>query len=162
MWALAYLAFVVLCTWGGYYVGSWFKIGLLTAVFGTVLGLIMGRLIYFQLDDWWESRTPVSGWLKPRQRLQKRLITVDQAEANYFEEIAQREVEANPERRARLAKPFGFCNAEWEQLKAMMQEGDELWEVCNSKWAWKDFTGYHGILLIRHGETIADIILKRN
>lgn len=164
---LIYLAFIFLCGYGGYWIGSWF--GTLGAVIGTILGGVTGYLIMVHhlivehLADWWEGDAPAKGQLKPRHRYQERLITVEQAEADYFVSVGKLEDEGDPDRRAQLAKPFGHSNQEWEKLKGLMQDGDELWELCTPKdfwfFGWHSLSAGHAILLIRQGKKIGEISL---
>jgi hypothetical protein len=99
--------------------------------------------------------------LIPSEAAQRRQITVEQAEADYFEEAKPyitREID--PLRRRRLEMPFGFNNEEWHEMKSMMQPGDQLWESCSSRKTWDQLMGVHEIELIRNGESIAAMILS--
>jgi hypothetical protein len=82
----------------------------------------------------------------PRQWLIERL-TVAEAEACYTPPPDDR-AERHPE----LKKPFGFKNAEWEELKKQMQPGDELWT-----WEKRPWPGYGGIALVRNREVVEAI-----
>jgi hypothetical protein len=56
------------------------------------------------------------------------------------------------------AKPFGFQSDQWEALKAAMKPGDELWTFCSSAKTFKDLAGRSGIVLLRDGDAVAEII----
>jgi hypothetical protein len=102
--------------------------------------------------------------LVPGNEDRRRRVTVEQAEADYLEGAAQsiRSAENDDSRRETLQKPFGFVNEEWEELKSMMQPGDELWEYCTSKESWNMLMGSAGIELIRNGEVIASFLIRMN
>src|SRR5262249_8569487 len=74
----------------------------------------------------------------PKEWLIERL-TVAEAEGRYTPPPDDR-----AERFPDLKKPFGFQNAEWEELKRHMQPGDELWN-------WGHVPGAGGIALVRNG-----------
>jgi hypothetical protein len=101
--------------------------------------------------------------LLPGPEDQRRRITVEEAEARYFESrkgMAKRE--PDEKRRKQLQLPMGFNNDNWERLKRMIEPGDELWEYCTSKRSWNELTGSAGFELIRNGEVIAEIVNKMN
>ena len=50
--------------------------------------------------------------------------------------------------------PFGYCNGEWEDLKAKMRTGDEMWFWTSDAESWKQFMGWEGMALVRSGEII--------
>jgi hypothetical protein len=54
--------------------------------------------------------------------------------------------------------PFGFCNTEWEALKAKIQLGDEVWTFSSPQEDWDLLMGWEGIALVRAGE-IADFFV---
>jgi len=91
-----------------------------------------------------------AGWLVEK-------ITVAEAEAAHPGLHDER-----PRRFPDAAKPFGFNNEKWEALKSMMQPGDELWIFCSSAESWKDLAGRRGIVLLRNGEAIAEIVTLMN
>ena len=64
--------------------------------------------------------------------------------------------------REQLAKPMGFANDAWEELKSLMQPGDELWEYCSSKESWRRCMGRSGLELVRNGIVVASIIHRMN
>lgn len=84
-------------------------------------------------------------------------ITVAEAEAAHPGLRDER-----PRRFPDAAKPFGFNNEKWQALKSMMQPGDELWIFCSSAESWKDLAGRRGIVLLRNGEAIAEIVTLMN
>ena len=91
--------------------------------------------------------------------------TVGAVEAAYFALRAQAEAkspETDPKRIVQLAKPLGFMNGAWEELKAQIEPGDELWEFCSSRESWEGMCGREGIQLVRAGEVIAQLITSLN
>lgn len=83
-------------------------------------------------------------WLKNK-------ITFQEAEAKHL--IIDERLGAEP-----IA--FGFINNQWEELKSIYQEGDELWEFYSPGKAWDKLMGRAGYCLIRDGEIIADIVTE--
>ncbi|WP_158814455.1 hypothetical protein [Methylocapsa sp. S129] len=61
-----------------------------------------------------------------------------------------------------LVKPFGFQNAKWEALKALMQPGDELWTFSSSAGSWRALAGRAGIALVREGQVIKTLVTIMN
>ncbi len=55
-------------------------------------------------------------------------------------------------------KPFGYQNAQWEEFKAKMIIGDELWEFSSSSESWDSLAGRAGVALVRNGEVIDSIV----
>ena len=80
-------------------------------------------------------------------------VTVAQAEAAN-PGIRDERVERNPN----AAKPFGFNNEKWEALKALMKPGDELWIFSTPAESWQNLAGRRGIVLLRDGKAIAEIV----
>ena len=92
----------------------------------------------------------------PAAWLQKK-ISVAEAEATY--------PGVKDERSARVpdaAKPFGFNHSEWEELKAAMVPGDEIWTFASSPASWRDLAGRAGVALVRNGVPIQVIITAMN
>lgn len=92
----------------------------------------------------------------PTAWLQKK-ISVAEAEAAY--------PGVNDERSARVpdaSKPFGFRHQEWDELKAAMRPGDELWTFASSPESWSDLAGRAGVALVRNGVPIKVIITAMN
>jgi hypothetical protein len=89
--------------------------------------------------------------------LAKKKITVGEAEAEY-PGISDDRVSRFPE----AARPFGFCNREWEILKAEIKSCDELWTFCSPADSWRKFTGLMGIALLRNGKVIEVIVIEMN
>jgi hypothetical protein len=58
--------------------------------------------------------------------------------------------------------PFGYCNREWEALKAKVQPGDEVWFWSSDPEDWERFMGWEGIALVRNGEIIDSFITALN
>ena len=50
--------------------------------------------------------------------------------------------------------PFGYCNREWEALKAKMEPSDEIWFWSTDEESWKRFMGWEGMALVRNGDVI--------
>lgn len=63
---------------------------------------------------------------------------------------------------AAIAKPFGFQNAQWEAMKAMMQPGDALWTFSSPPDFWAHLAGRAGIVLQRGDHTVAEIVTIMN
>jgi hypothetical protein len=57
---------------------------------------------------------------------------------------------------------FGFCNDEWESLKARMQATDELWTFSSPPEDWARLMGWEGIALVRAGEIVDLLVLAQN
>ncbi|MBX9792504.1 MAG: hypothetical protein K2Y37_26685 [Pirellulales bacterium] len=57
---------------------------------------------------------------------------------------------------------FGHCHSEWQQLKAKIRPGDELWYFISPPETWTGFPrcGMEGITLRRHGQTIDNVLLS--
>ena len=84
-------------------------------------------------------------------------ITVAEAEAEH-PGITDERVRGVPE----TGRPFGFMNREWEDLKAAMQPGDELWTFSSPPKSWKDLAGRAGIALARDGVPIKVLVTILN
>lgn len=92
----------------------------------------------------------------PLEWLQER-ITVQEAERMH--------TRAPDERSARipaLRKPFGFRNAQWEELKARMWPGDELWTFASPAESWRHLAGRSGIALVRNKKMVCAIVTLMN
>jgi hypothetical protein len=97
--------------------------------------------------------------LKPGRRIQRRRVTVEQVEGDYFaKHRTDIDGEADQTRREILARPLGYINADWETMKGQMQPGDELWEFCSPKKSWDMLMGRSGVELVRNGEVISSIV----
>lgn len=85
-------------------------------------------------------------------------ITVEEAERRHpglpHDERARRFPE--------IRKPFGFLSAQWEELKAKMQPGDELWEFRSPPESWKHLAGAGGVAVLRDGKVIASLFTIMN
>ena len=92
----------------------------------------------------------------PKEWLQKP-ISITEAEADY-PGITDDRVKRFPD----AAKPFGFKNAEWEDLKSEMQPGDELWTFSSSPESWQALAGRSGIALVRNGIPIKTLVGAMN
>ncbi len=100
-------------------------------------------------DDKIEKIIPVA-WLKEK-------TTVAEAEAAHPGIKGER-----AERFPGAAKPFGFQNRQWEDLKALMLTGDEIWEFCSPPKSWQHLAGRAGIALVRDRVPIRTIISIMN
>jgi len=56
------------------------------------------------------------------------------------------------------AKPFGFQHQKWEEFKAAMLPGDELWTFSSPADSWKHLAGRAGIAIVRNGVPVRIII----
>lgn len=120
--------------------------------------------------------------LTPTEEDQRRQVTIEQAEADYFAGVEEELLEVKrildregkrkrlrkalrkdaEQRLEALQKPFGYGNGEWEALKAQMQPGDELWEWCTSRASWNARMGNAGYELVRDGKYIASHVCAMN
>lgn len=60
------------------------------------------------------------------------------------------------------AKPFGFQNGQWEDLKALILPGDEIWNFCSPPESWEHLAGRAGVALVRDGVPIRTIVSMMN
>lgn len=60
------------------------------------------------------------------------------------------------------AKPFGFQHDEWEELKAELRSGDELWTFTSPPEFWRQRRGTAGIVLVRDGKIVSTLITEFN
>ncbi|HAW08426.1 MAG TPA: hypothetical protein DCW42_04545 [Bacteroidetes bacterium] len=58
--------------------------------------------------------------------------------------------------------PFGRYNPVWNEMKANMFEGDEVWEFSTSSIWWENLCGSAGVCIIRNGQPIDAIITMKN
>jgi hypothetical protein len=99
--------------------------------------------------------------LTPTSQFQRRRRTIEELEAeNVPQDQEPERVRQFPE----LLKPFGFLNAQWEDMKRQMLPGDELWEFCNEKEMWDApiGMGVAGVELVRDGTVLASLIVRMN
>ena len=92
----------------------------------------------------------------PKEWLDRK-ISVAEAEAKY-PGVHDERVRRMPE----IAKPFGFLNGKWEELKAAMRPGDELWTFASPAQSWQDLAGRAGVALVRDGTPITVITTSMN
>lgn len=79
----------------------------------------------------------------------KKRVAVDEAERDhmvYNEELGSEGV------------PFGFRHGAWLKFKAMILDGDELWEFDGPTEGWLRRFRSKGILLVRNGEVVASFV----
>jgi hypothetical protein len=112
--------------------------------------------------------------LTPTGTHQRRLRTIAEAEAEYFNRLGNRvpapplrrrsraEKNRDAERLKKLRSPFGYGNGAWESLKAQMQPGDELWEFCTPKATWDQGMGSAGYQLVRGDVIICTMVVRMN
>ena len=89
---------------------------------------------------------PQKDWLTQR-------LTVEQAEASHA---------VSDDRLGPAPVAFGHINASWKKLVAQMTPGDELWEFSSPPESWADFMGLAGIVLVRQGEIVDQILTSMN
>lgn len=58
--------------------------------------------------------------------------------------------------------PFGFMHSAWLALQAQMKPGDELWEFCSPAHSWALRCGRQGLVLLRHGQVVAQVTTALN
>ena len=89
--------------------------------------------------DWYVPPPPAPP--EPEEETLRRRLTVAEIEAD------------NP----------GFAgHARWEEIKATMQPGDELWSFHSPSWTWQALCGRAGIALVRDGAIVAELITMMN
>jgi hypothetical protein len=81
----------------------------------------------------------------PKHWLYER-ITVEQAEAEHMSG----------------GVPFGGLNAKWQELKAAMRTGDELWSFCSPPESWRAHAGRSGVALVRDRRIVGDLVTMMN
>jgi hypothetical protein len=59
-------------------------------------------------------------------------------------------------------KPFAFQHGEWEELKAAMLPGDELWAFSSPAESWEHLAGRAGFAVVRDGVPIKIIVTVMN
>jgi hypothetical protein len=50
----------------------------------------------------------------------------------------------------------------WQELKRLMEPGDELWTFGSPPYFWDRHTGWQGLLLVRDGELIEFVVTAQN
>lgn len=85
-------------------------------------------------------------------------------EMSRWKKITLEEAEGSPIpiRETGELKPFGYMNDQWEQFKAAMRPGDELYRFSTSSDSWAHLAGRAGIALVRNGEIAKTIITMMN
>ena len=73
-------------------------------------------------------------------------VTVAQAEAAH-PGITDDRIARFPD----AGKPFGFQHQKWEDFKAAILPGDELWTFSSPADSWQHLAGRAGIALVRNG-----------
>jgi hypothetical protein len=98
------------------------------------------------------TTTPVSKDVIPKAWLKKK-TTVANAEQAHL--VKDKRLGPKP-------VPFGFINARWEQFKAGMRLGDELWEFESPGPSWEHLAGRAGLCIVREGRIIDALITRMN
>jgi hypothetical protein len=83
--------------------------------------------------------------LLPKHWLQER-ISAEQAEVEHMS----------------AGTPFGGLNAKWQEVKAAMRTGDELWSFCSPPDSWRAHAGRSGIALVRDRRIVRDLVTRMN
>ena len=60
------------------------------------------------------------------------------------------------------AKPFGFQNRKWEELKALVRPGDEIWIFQTPYEFEKNLAGRAGVWLVRDGRVMVELVTRVN
>jgi hypothetical protein len=97
-----------------------------------------------------------AGMTIPTEWLQQK-VGVAEAEAAH-PGIADERVNRFPD----AGKPFGYRHREWQQLKAEMRAGDELWTFASPPDSWKHLAGRAGVALVRNGTPVRIIVTMMN
>ena len=92
----------------------------------------------------------------PKTWLQKK-VSVAEAETTY-PGIKDDRVARFPD----AAKPFGFRHRQWEELKAAVIPGDEIWTFASPPESWTDLAGRAGVALVRNGVPIKVVTTAMN
>ena len=79
-----------------------------------------------------------------------RQYTVDDAETEHAVKIDGKMI------------PFGYCNTQWRELLAQMQDDDELWLASSPDEDWDALMGFEGILLVRGDSVVDSFVTKMN
>ncbi len=58
--------------------------------------------------------------------------------------------------------PFGLQNDKWQEFKAQLQSGDELWLYRSPDESWMHLWGRAGICIVRKKKVIADFLVVMN
>ena len=88
------------------------------------------------------SRLTLKGWFRKK-------LTIQEAETENM---------ITDERLGPEPIPFGFCNGEWKQLVAQVQPGDEIWSYRSPEITWRTLCGRAGMVLVRNGEIVAEVV----
>ena len=59
-------------------------------------------------------------------------------------------------------KPFGFQHQKWEEFKAVMLPGDELWTFSSPVDSWQHLAGRAGIAIVRNGVPVRSFVTAMN
>jgi hypothetical protein len=84
-------------------------------------------------------------------------ITLEEAERRH-PGIQDERVARHPE----LGRPFGGLNTEWEQLKAQIKPGNQLWTFVSPPDSWRNLAGRAGVALVRDGGVVAVVTTIMN
>ncbi len=85
-----------------------------------------------------------------------RRVTVEEAEAASLAEIDWLRAQGISVSKPRV--PFRAQSAEWQALKDVMRDGDELWQFSSPEKTWERLMGRGGFVVLRDGEVIGKIV----
>ena len=92
------------------------------------------------------------------QRWLVECLTVEEAELRNSSRIDDDRLTSHPE----LSRPFCGLNQQWEELKAQIKPGDELWTFASSSDSWSHLAGRAGVALLRQTRVIASLVTIMN
>jgi hypothetical protein len=91
---------------------------------------------------------------KRRARLEKEKFPVEWLRRKTtIEEVEEKEI---------TEKSHYLMLREWRMFKSSMKPGDELWEFCSPQETWAELMGRAGYVILRKGETVAEIVTMEN
>ena len=77
-------------------------------------------------------------------------VSVLEAEKNHMETVGNKQI------------PFAGNDDRWQAILSRMQDNDELWEYTSPDEMWEMLAGREGIVLVRDGKVIDNILLRMN
>jgi hypothetical protein len=97
--------------------------------------------------------------------MKRRKTTATEIEAEWAKELRRIELKEGllPKTRdSQLGKASGYQDNRWEDLKAKIEPGDELWVVSAPDEDWDQGLGQEWIVLLRAGNEIARMLTRMN
>jgi len=101
-----------------------------------------------------------SDYLSPRKNFQRpwdsspspytKKVSVLEAQKNHMETLDNKKV------------LFAGNEDRWQAMLSIIQDGDELWEYTSPAEMWEMLAGREGIVLVRDGKVIDDLLLVMN